>query len=210
MLLASAEMAAKVNEYALIIGGSCSIAGSLYGVWRFVIYPHIYVKIHNMFNDVYNVAMDAASIHAIIKKELSTNGGSSLKDAINRIELKLALQDGKHKVTLSLLDVPIWESDENGNCLWVNRAYRRITGYDIDSVKDMGWVSIIASCDRERVSEEWESSVKDHRHFSLTYNILTPVGKVLSVDGEGYPIYLNDSSKNTVKGYIGVLLVKNS
>jgi hypothetical protein len=74
----------------------------------------------------------------------------------------------------------------------------------------MGWISIISPEHREVVSEEWESSVKDHRHFSLTYNIVTSFGKVLSVDVEGYPIYLNDKNKNIVKGHIGILLVKNS
>lgn len=209
-MILSSELSTQVNEYAVLIGGICSIVGSLYAIWRFFIYPHIFLKLKNMLDDVYKVAMDAASIHQIIKKELNTNGGLSLKDAINRIELRLSLQDGKHKATLSLLDSPIWESDEDGNYIWVNRAYRRITGYDIDSVKDMGWISIIAPEHREAVSEEWESSVKDHRHFSLTYNIVTSFGKVLSVDVEGYPIYLNNKNKNIVKGHIGILLVKNS
>jgi PAS domain S-box-containing protein len=209
-MVISSELSTRVNEFAVLIGGICSIFGSLYAIWRFFIYPHIYMKLKNMITEIYNVAMDASSIHEIIKKELSTNGGSSLKDAINRIESRLSIQDGKSRATLSLLDSPIWESDEDGNCVWVNRAYRRITGYDIDSVKDMGWISIIAPDSREAVQEEWINAIRDRRHFSLTYNIITSFGKILPVDGEGYPIYTNDKSKNNVKGHIGILLVKNS
>ncbi len=208
-MVISSELSKQINELAIVIGAVCSIAGSLYAIWRFSINP-AYIKLRNMIIEVYNVAMDASNIHEIIQKELNTNGGSSLKDAINRIESRLSVQDGKCRATLSLIDSPIWESDEDGNCIWVNRAYRRITGYDIDNVRDMGWISIIAPDSREAVQEEWVNAIRDRRHFSLAYNIVTSFGKIISVEGEGYPIYANDKNKNIVKGHIGILLVKNS
>jgi len=208
MMLISSELSKQINEFAIVIGAICSIAGSVYAIWRFGIRP-TYITSKKMITDIYNVAMAASNIHNIIQKELNTNGGSSLKDAINRIESRLSLQDGKYRATLSLLESPVWESDEDGNCIWVNRAYRKLTGYDIDNLRDMGWISIISPEYRELVSEEWESSVKDHRHFSLSYNIVTSFGKIIFVEGEGYPIYANDKNKNIVKGHIGVLLIKD-
>ena len=208
IMVISSELSKQINDFAVVIGAICSIAGSVYAIWRFSVKP-TYLKIKDMITDVYNVAMDASNIHHIIQKELNTNGGSSLKDAINRIESRLSVQDGKHRTILSLLDSPVWESDENGNYIWVNRAYRKITGYDIDNVRDMGWISIVAPASREAVQGEWENAIKDHRHFSLTYNIITSFGKIISVDGEGYPIYANDKNKNVVKGHIGILLVRD-
>lgn len=150
---------------------------------------------------------DASQIHEIIRTELCTEDGWSLKDCLGRIEKKMFVQDNKHRAMLSLLERPVWEADEFGMFVWVNRAFVRILGRDIADLKDNGWISTVHADDRDRISDEWQDAVTQNRTFSSKYRMVKVNGDVIDCLGEAFPIESVDHSGREVskRGFVGIL-----
>src|SRR4051812_27188093 len=89
-------------------------------IFKYAIIPLYYwiIELQKRIIDDYtkwcNLADTATLVHDIITKELQTNGGSSIKDALKRIENRLSFISNKVKTILSMENEPIWESDELG------------------------------------------------------------------------------------------------
>lgn len=107
-----------------------------------------------------------------IAYELSPNGGSSLKDAIARIEKRQIRTEQREKAVLSESFLPMFEADADGHCIWINRAYRTLVGRNNDELLGQGWENILHSDDQERVLQEWKRAVDGKRDFESEYRIL--------------------------------------
>jgi len=145
-------------------------------------------------------AIDAKVIDVI--KEVKPNGGSSLRDAIARIELNQYVSDQQRRALINHSDVPAFESDGDGNCIWANRAYLRIVGKSIDEVLNYGWINNIAVNDQEVVRARWMEAIRDGRDFVLDYHIVNATGGAQLVHGQAFPIR---DTKNKVIGYNGTM-----
>jgi PAS domain S-box-containing protein len=127
-----------------------------------------------------------------ISKELKTNGGSSIKDAVARIEEVVrnnshTVQVISHKQELiaSVLDLPIFETDAGGKCVKANEAYLRFSGLALEEVVEHGWRNVVADEEKEGVFKEWQYCVDQKRDFHriITYvHVDTGVRTVVKVD----------------------------
>lgn len=142
-----------------------------------------------------------------VKNQVTKNGGTSLLDAVNRIELRLAELTSLNEATHQLSQLPMFKTNEKGECIWVNTAYTAATGKSIEDLKGHGWISIVHEDDRKEVIEEWEKSVKDDRRFEFTYRVVNALqGVIHLVKCRSYPVILN----HKIAGYLGVwYLIEN-
>lgn len=145
-------------------------------------------------------SLDAKVIDVI--KEVKPNGGSSLRDAVARIEMNQYISDQQRRALLNLAPVPAFESNKSGECIWANRAYLRAVGKSLDEVLGFGWINHIAPNDQEVVRARWTEAIQDGRDFVLDYHILTATGGAQLVHGQAFPIR---DTKNKVIGYNGTM-----
>lgn len=118
-----------------------------------------------------------AAIHA----ELVPNGGSSLRDAINRIE---AVQ-----VTgLAMTGKAHWISGVDGRCVFASVRLASIMGVTTSQLLGYGWVSSISPEFREPCRKEWDAAVKDMREFHMVYDYIRPDGSKVTVAGTAVPL----------------------
>lgn len=183
------------------VGAIVTIVGALVGLYKYVIYP-IYKRILFNFKLFWGVILDVASIHEIIKKEFTTNGGSSIKDAIKRIECKVNILEFKNRAILSLDTRPIFKTNETGNYIWINDAFVKEIGFSLDFLKNGGWISMIEESDRKRVKEAWNESILDKRSFLSKFTILKSNDAKIDVICSACPIISED---NNLIGYIGTM-----
>lgn len=177
-----------------ILGGLGSVAGTLYGFYRLAIKP---------FFQLVKRLKGAFDILEKLQEEFKPNGGSSLRDAINRIENKLLIEQHARRAMSIAMDIGVFESNGQGLCTWVNQYYTDMTGLTVDDAKNFGWVTSIYEEDRDRVTEEWEQAVRQKRVFRLEYNYMnTRTSEFVPVTCIAYPI-LND--KGDVIGFIGIV-----
>jgi PAS domain-containing protein len=134
-----------------------------------------------------------------IYQEVTPNGGSSLKDSVNRIETRQIIQEQRQHAYASHLSTPIFETDATGACTWANKAYLDFVDANPEDIMGHGWINFIDYEDQHRVAESWASAIRDKRAFRLEYTMVLPE-KHTKVVGETTVIR---DGNGAVLGYIG-------
>jgi PAS domain S-box-containing protein len=102
-----------------------------------------------------------------------------------------------------VLDIPIFETDRAGRCVYVNPAYTNLTGLPLDDALGEGWAEAIHADDRARVFKAWRAAVDDNSEFSAVYRFVNVVtGRVTEVRGTATPMH--DGTRQVV-GWVGAL-----
>lgn len=108
--------------------------------------------------------------------EFRPNGGSSMKDALDRIEHKLTVDFQRRRIMD--MDAPngIFETDINGHFKYVNRTLCKMLNRTPEELYGNGWVSCISPAQRKDVYAEWTSAINQGREFLMTVNLLKSDG----------------------------------
>jgi PAS domain-containing protein len=141
-----------------------------------------------------------------ISKEFAPNHGSSLKDTLNKIQCELARNteltekiSTRQKWIFDNREMPIFEADEQGHCVWVNIAYMNLVKRDMNFLLGHGWKNVIAPEDRERVVNNWNLCVNDGRDSEDTYSMVDASGKKIRV--------FTTACKTGKFGYVGAIKI---
>ncbi len=149
----------------------------------------------------------AETLAQAILVELKTNGGSSLKDAINRIEERQVRMDGRINLMLTPEDaVAAFEADHQGLCIWISPAHAKLTGRPLDEVKGRGWLSFVHADDADHVRDGWLSAVAGGWPFSMRFRLVRRDGAVVLVHSTANPLM---AGLRTV-GWSGLITVEES
>ena len=117
-------------------------------------------------------------------------------------ERALRQSESHFRVLVTQAPVGIFQTDEAGNCLFVNPRWKSLTGLSLAEAKGQGWTQALHTDDRDRVFAEWELATKENREFALEYRFQTPKGKVNWVFGRALAIY---DEKSNLTGYFGIV-----
>lgn len=139
----------------------------------------------------------------VISEEFRPNGGSTLRDAINRIEEKVTIQEQKTIAIIKSLPLGTWISDNRGKCIDVNRSLCKIVGRTESEIKGDNWSNWIHPSQKEEVFEEWNRCVANDLNFDMEYKYVLPNGKVQLVHGVAYQLRDKD---NKLIGFLGTLV----
>lgn len=107
----------------------------------------------------------------ILIKEFKPNGGTSLKDQINRLEVAVSISESQRMLLLNSVPNGIWTSDVNGRYTWVNDYMRKATSANSSDFLGDNWENLIYPEDRQKVAEEWDRAIKQQRDFNLHYRM---------------------------------------
>lgn len=138
-------------------------------------------------------------VHSLdtIKKELTTNGGNSLKDAVidlrstvQRMEVRQKVIEQRTKAALHYTNEALFETDNQGRLVWTNYSFYELTSEVITNVDGYDWLNYIHEDDRENFFSEFKSCLKMNRKF---------VKATKNCDGKniklvGFPYKISDSS----------------
>lgn len=151
---------------------------------------------------MYRKISNVSRIFSSIEKEFYTNGASSLRDSVNRIEenqrVLLSLQHHLYTYWDNIVTTPIIIRDSFGSCLWVNKAFLKLTGRSMDEILDYNWEVVVHQADRERVREEMYNACSEGQSFEFEFRIIDKNDVVYNVMCKSYG--------NNSYGYIGFLL----
>jgi PAS domain S-box-containing protein len=128
--------------------------------------------------------------------------GTSKEAAAARLSDK-ALKDSENlfKALTSLAPVGIFQTDEKGNCTFVNKCWQDFSGLTLNEAKGLGWIKALHPDDKERVSKEWQKATETGSTFISEYRFRSPSGRITWLSGNGVPLILN----NMTAGYIGTI-----
>lgn len=177
--------AEDITLFFSLLGGSITLLSI---VWVKIIKP-IFQIVENQ-NDLTNSVNE-------IKKELSTNGGNSVKDTIldlkgtcSRIENRQRVIEQRTKAALHYNDVALFETDEHGRLTWTNSNFYDLTCDSVSSVEGYDWLTYIKEDERENFFSEFKSCLNMNRKFIReTKNLNNHLVRFI-----GLPYKINDQS----------------
>ena len=116
---------------------------------------------------------------ADIKKQLVTNGGSSLFDLVRDTRVQVQTLSGDLQRVKAwqwsfsqASKMPMWESDAKGCCTRVNIAMSDLTGRSVEQMAGTGWENILPpGPERSEVWHAWQDAVQRAREFEHTYTV---------------------------------------
>lgn len=132
-----------------------------------------------------------------VRHELHPNGGSSLRDSIDRIERKLTRNERLQECLMGFASFAIYMADAHGACTFVNRTLVRWTGVPSEDLLGEGWINVVHPEDVDQVQYDWESAVDDGRAFDSRFRITGANEEVVHIHSRAYPI-------GPGQGFIGV------
>lgn len=147
-----------------------------------------------------------------IQAELHSNGGKSLRDAINKIDNKLGCVANKinllkvnTEILSDMLDICRWYADENGCMLYINRSTRKLLGLLDDQLfLNDAWINNIVYIDDRNVTEnEWRRAIKSKTEFHHNFRMINQMSKgIINVDCQGRVVL---DEKNEITGWSGII-----
>lgn len=182
------------NSWVSFALAAIALIGALY---RFVVKPSM---------TMYKYVRDRDQKLNQILLELNTNGGSSIKDQLNRIESRQLFSEHISKATMASLGIGCWKSNSDGQFIEASSLFCRITGRTETEILGSTWSTWIHHDDRENVFDEWMRCVEEEIEFSMDYRYVRPDGTIVPCHGSSYPIF-ND--KKQIIGFLGILTQKN-
>jgi PAS domain S-box-containing protein len=109
-----------------------------------------------------------------LSTELKPNGGSTIRDLLDRIERNQTVQGEKQRAVFTTLPIGIFEADVQGNVTWANRKLCRMTGRTPNELKGSGWINALKYEDRTRVRANWINSIASQSEYEERATLTTP------------------------------------
>lgn len=139
-----------------------------------------------------------------LKKELSYNGGNTLKDAVTKSLELLTLLKLKFTYQLSTSETPMFECEPvEGKCIWVNNALCELFGMAHEEMLGFGWLAGVNESEREDVYNHWNIAVTKKIPYSWTYSVINQkTGKEIRCRAGANTIVLSNGKILEYCGYV--------
>lgn len=202
-------------EFALGVG---TLGGMLWGGYL-ILRKRIHrgrVRMNSVFQAIDDMPALQKQVNQIAK-QVMPNGGSSLPDAMARIEAQqgertqqinaLAKQVSVLGMTMRATlatnsDMALFEMDAQGRLIDASKNYLRWTGKQFPEVAGWGWMNTVQTDQRGRVRSDWLEAVADCREARMRYNIIDEDQRPIEVEFVATPI--PEGAANCDK-FVGVL-----
>ena len=160
-----------------LLGVIISIIGGFVAIFRWL-YKNVYVPAMKVMDSHDDVIRNID----IIKSELTPNGGSSMKDSLNRIESRQIMVDHRSKAIFYNIAKPIFEINKKGHILWANDNFHKLCGHK--NLKGLDWIALIDEPEREGLLKEVLSCSDTNRE--LIVNTVCMDGTPVNLHGFPY------------------------
>jgi PAS domain-containing protein len=158
--------ALTIQEY---VGLVVAIIGVLIPVWRLLL-KHFIRPLINLLKSHEDLIIGIDTI----KKEVTPNGGGSLKDIVNHlkntcdnIEKRQLVIEQRSRYSLQFHDEILFETDKKGNLVWANERFLNFVNRSIHDLEGYDWISIIVERDRSKFINEFNSCISMCRKFEF-------------------------------------------
>lgn len=117
----------------------------------------------------------------LIRKEVSPNGGSSIKDQVGKIYDIVKLMDKTNTAMIYLDNNPVAKFNNDGMCVFVNQKWLEITGFSSqEDAHGIGWYRAIHPDDKEYIISQWEEAVETESIFIAEFRYKNIVNSIVT------------------------------
>ena len=128
---------------------------------------------------------------------------SSCVDLSSRMtdELQYQNNEARFRAISEAAPLGIFVTDSDGNYIYTNIQFQKITGQTAEQSFGSGWQRALADEDRERVAASWYAATRTAKPFEEVYRFLRPDGGIAWASVKAAAI----NSTDTVSGWVGTV-----
>ncbi|MBK7874765.1 MAG: PAS domain S-box protein [Planctomycetes bacterium] len=119
-----------------------------------------------------------------------------------RAQLAIQASERRFRALVELSPVGVFQTDAQGDCVYVNAKWCALAGMEPDRARGRGWADALHPDDRIRVYEQWYRSTHTGEPFALDYRFRDSKGRVTWLHGRA--VLIKDDAGN-VKGSVGTV-----
>jgi PAS domain S-box-containing protein len=129
---------------------------------------------------------------------------TAIADITARKELEESLREREQWFGALAEDAPVGivEADAQGEGVYVNRYWCKMTGMTAEQARGNGWTAAVHPDDRERVVSAWREAVAAGREVAMEFRYRTPDGRTTHVLGAAKP---RTDERGEGIGYLGIV-----
>ena len=135
--------------------------------------------------------------------DLKPNGGSSLKDQINRIENRLIRGEMRSRALIRDYECGIFECDMNGNNIYVNRTYCKMINVPSSKLLGKEWLNFIHPIHKNHYEVVWSEHFENCEEIEVDIIMINSNEDAIPVKIKAYP--LKDDTQTRCVGYFGMI-----
>ncbi len=149
---------------------------------------------------LFHVEGSVAELDKFVREKLNRNGGSSLADALKRIEQRQIASESRQEALLNDSKLGFFYCSLDGKNTWVNKTYARFLDCGTNELIGFAWRKFIRTEELARYSKILEAAFKDGCEFEETVEFVNAHGQRVSLH-ISFSAVLNE--KNETISYIG-------
>jgi len=127
-----------------------------------------------------SLAVNAPYAIVAIQNELQFENGVSLRDRLITLgedvvglRRMMMSETANRRMTLALVETPIFECNKDGSFLWANPALLKMANRGLHQMVGDNWRNSVATPDRDRIVDEFERAVDDGTDCRLKFRLTT-------------------------------------
>lgn len=142
-----------------------------------------------------------------ISRELTSNGGSTVKDVLNRVAETQEYQGAYLKTLLHTNEKPMFEMSPTGQITNINRAFARATGFTPEELLENEYINAVDPSYRELAQARIQDAVAASRDFNEEFLMRRPGGELFLGLWHAHTI---KTTSGQLLGYVGEMNVPRS
>ena len=127
-----------------------------------------------------------------------------IRDVTEKTKAEKALRDSELRFRTLADNTPvgIFQTDAEGQTIYVNEKWMEYTGLTFGEVMGEGWITAIHPEDKDLLLQNWQDKKTVRSESSSEYRLVSKNGTVRWVSGKAVPLYDNEG---VLTGYLGTI-----
>jgi len=165
----------------------------------------VYFQARKLINTVKKTEEKVKEITRVCAKELSYNGGTSIKDVLDSLNAAFGRMEAWNTALLNQSGIAAWRTDACGDMDWVNAAFTHHTGYGLEGLRGCLWLNLVCEEDRQRVEGQWLRCIERCSPFTTTFSLAPGDSNSETVLMQAQPFFSPQKQGGNLLGFAGTL-----
>lgn len=195
----------ETAQFVVLLSGGITGFAAVLGLWRKFVRPWLCRVWTNLTGLMKNQAEHHSIMVALnqLRSDMTPVDKQSLRDFLQAMRHEQRLTRSSQYTLMQTMEEGVFVMSKEGSCMWVNRAYCRLTGALPHQVMGFGWLNFLPQQDRDEIKRTWLESVDNEMEYQLRFAYQRP-------DGTRIPAYAHvlpsrDVDSGEVLEYIGIV-----